>query len=111
MSEDKLRVHAETLWRWMLEEGLWKRARKSQPHHKWRERGAHFGELVQTDGSFHEWYKKRAGKACLMNMVDDATLTVEGCDAVRADVSEASAEKVGLVASEFHSSARHTKNK
>jgi len=29
------------------------------------------------DGSFHEWYQQRAGKACLMNMVDDATSTVE----------------------------------
>ena len=76
-SEDKLQVHAETLRRWMLAEGLWKRARKAPGHRKRRERRAHFGELVQMDGSFHEWYQKRAGKACLMNMVDDATSTVE----------------------------------
>ena len=75
--EDQLRVHPETLRRWMLAEGLWKRARKAQPHRKRRERKAHFGELVQMDGSFHDWYQKRAGKACLMNMVDDATSTVE----------------------------------
>ena len=61
----------------MLAEGLWKRARKAPAHRKRRERRAHFGELVQMDGSFHEWYEKRAGKACLMNMVDDATSTVE----------------------------------
>lgn len=76
-SEDKLQVHAETLRRWMLEEGLWKRARKAQAHRKRRDRKPHFGELVQMDGSFHDWYQKRAGKACLMNMVDDATSTVE----------------------------------
>jgi len=29
------------------------------------------------DGSFQDWYQSRAGKACLMNMVDDATSTVE----------------------------------
>ena len=75
--EDQLEVHAETLRRWMLAEGLWKRARRAQPHRKRRERKAHFGELVQMDGSFHDWYQKRAGKACLMNMVDDATSTVE----------------------------------
>lgn len=76
-SEDQLHIHPETLRRWMLEEGLWKRARQRKQHRRRRERRAHFGELVQLDGSFHEWYEKRAGKACLMNMVDDATSTVE----------------------------------
>ena len=76
-SEDQLKVHPETLRRWMLEEGLWKRSRKRKQHRKRRERRAHFGELVQMDGSFHEWYQERAGKGCLMNMVDDATSTVE----------------------------------
>jgi len=76
-SEDQLEVHPETLRRWMLAEGLWKRARKAQTHRKRRDRKSHFGELVQMDGSFHDWYQKRAGKGCLMNMVDDATSTVE----------------------------------
>lgn len=76
-SEDQLQVHPETLRRWMLAEGLWKRTRKAQPHRQRRERKAHFGELVQMDGSFHDWYQGRAPKACLMNMVDDATSTVE----------------------------------
>ena len=76
-SEDQLEVHPETLRRWMLEEGLWKKARQRKQHRKRRDRRAHFGELVQLDGSFHDWYQGRAGKACLMNMVDDATSTVE----------------------------------
>ncbi|MBV8816939.1 MAG: ISNCY family transposase [Acidobacteriaceae bacterium] len=76
-SEDQLQVHPETLRRWMLEAGLWKRRRKRKQHRKRRERRAHFGELVQMDGSFHAWYEKRAAKGCLMNMVDDATSTVE----------------------------------
>lgn len=76
-SEDQLVVHPETLRRWMLEAGLWKRARKRKSHRKRRDRRAHFGELVQMDGSFHEWYEKRGPKACLMNMVDDATSRVE----------------------------------
>ena len=36
------------------------------------DRRAHFGELVQLDGSHDQWFEKRAPKACLMNMVDDA---------------------------------------
>jgi transposase len=75
--EDQLEVHPETLRRWMLTEGLWSKVRKRKPHRKRRERKAHFGELVQLDGSFHEWYQKRGPRACLMNMVDDATSTVE----------------------------------
>jgi transposase len=76
-SEDHLEVHPETLRRWMLTDGQWKRARKRQPHRQRRERKAHFGELVQMDGSFHLWYEERGPKGCLMNMVDDATSVVE----------------------------------
>jgi len=76
-SEDKLEVHPETLRRWMLAEGLWSKTRKRKPHRKRRERRAHFGELVQMDGSFHAWYQRRGPRGCLMNMVDDATSTVE----------------------------------
>jgi hypothetical protein len=45
-------VDHETLRRWMLTAGLWSRARKRGPHRRRRERKAHFGELVQMDGSF-----------------------------------------------------------
>jgi transposase len=72
-SEDGVTVHHDTLRRWMLVAGLWSRARKRSPHRQRRERKAHFGELVQLDGSFHRWYEDRAARGCLMNLVDDAT--------------------------------------
>ena len=72
-SEDGVTVHHDTLRRWMLAAGLWSRARQRSPHHQRRERKAHFGELVQLDGSFHLWYETRAPRGCLMNLVDDAT--------------------------------------
>lgn len=72
-SEDGITVHHDTLRRWMLTAGLWSRARKRGPHRQRRERKAHFGELVQLDGSFHDWYETRAPRGCLMNLVDDAT--------------------------------------
>jgi transposase len=74
-SEDGMKVHPETLRRWMLAEGLWSRMRKRRAHRKRREPREHFGELVQMDGSFHEWYEERGPKGCLMNLVDDATAT------------------------------------
>ena len=72
-SEDGVTIHHDTLRRWMLAAGLWSRARKRAPHRQRRERKAHFGELVQLDGSFHDWYEARAPRGCLMNLVDDAT--------------------------------------
>ena len=72
-SEDGVTVHHDTLRRWMLAAGLWSRARQRSPHRQRRERKAHFGELVQLDGSFHPWYEDRAARGCLMNLVDDAT--------------------------------------
>lgn len=72
-SEDRVTVHHDTLRRWMLAAGLWSRARKRSPHRQRRVRKAHFGELVQLDGSFHGWYEGRAPRGCLMNLVDDAT--------------------------------------
>lgn len=74
-SEDGLQVDAETLRRWMLTEGLWSRERKRKVHRKRRERKAHFGELVQMDGSFEDWLEGRGPYGCLMNLVDDATST------------------------------------
>jgi len=74
--EDHLAVDAETLRRWMLEEGLWRRQRgKPRAHRQRRARKEHFGELVQLDGSFHAWFEERGPRGCLMNMVDDATGT------------------------------------
>ncbi len=73
--EQRLSVHPETLRLWMLEEGLWSRQRQHKPYRKRRERKAHFGELVQMDGSFHAWLEDRGPQLCLINMVDDATGT------------------------------------
>ena len=77
-SEDGVTVDHETLRRWMLEAGLWQRARKRSPHRRRRERMAHRGELVQLDGSFHPWLEARGPSACLLTLVDDATGTTLG---------------------------------
>ena len=74
-SEDNIKLSPTTVRRWMLSEGLWSRERKVRQHRKRRERREHFGELVQLDGSFHEWLEKRGPRGCLMNLVDDATST------------------------------------
>ncbi len=66
-------VPVTTLTRWMQAADLWGRVRRARPRHQRRERKAHFGELVQLDGSFHDWFEGRGPRACVMTMVDDAT--------------------------------------
>jgi transposase-like protein len=73
LAKDGLKVDHETLRRWLLEEGLWTKKRKRQKHRRWRERRAHRGELIQMDGSHHDWFEGRRGWAVLMVMIDDAT--------------------------------------
>ena len=73
-SDDGMAVSAETLRRWLRAAGR-PAVRKRSAYRKRREPKAHFGELVQMDGSFHRWLEGRAGEGCLMHLVDDATST------------------------------------
>ena len=73
LAEDGLRVSRETLRRWLVAEHLWLGRQVHRVHRKRRARRAHFGELVQIDGSDHEWFEQRAPRCCLMVMIDDAT--------------------------------------
>jgi transposase len=58
----------------MISEGWWKPKRAKQPStHPMRERRACFGELVQIDGSDHDWFEGRAPKCTLLVYIDDAT--------------------------------------
>src|SRR5713226_4310915 len=70
-SDDGVHVPAETLRRWRREAGWWQGQRRRKPYRQRREAKAHFGELVQLDGSFHEWLEERGSRGCLMHMVDD----------------------------------------
>ena len=71
--ERGLGVDHETLRRWLLAEGFWTKRRRRSRHRTRRPRREHRGELVQMDGSHHDWFEGRRGKAVLMVMVDDAT--------------------------------------
>lgn len=78
LAAEKLRgegwvVDHETLRRWLVAKGLWSSGRKRQRHRCWRERRECFGQMVQLDGSHHDWFEGRRDKAVLMVMVDDAT--------------------------------------
>jgi len=70
---DQVKVNEETLRLWLLESGDWKKKRKRRGHRRWRERKHHFGEMVQMDGSHHDWFEGRGPECVLMSYIDDAT--------------------------------------
>src|SRR6266478_406292 len=73
LQEEGFKIDHETLRRWLLAAGKWKVGRPRQQHRQWRERKECFGQMVQLDGSHHNWFEGRAEKAVLMVMIDDAT--------------------------------------
>jgi transposase len=71
-------IHAETLRLWLKAADIPYKRRKAKSHRRWRERKAHRGELVQIDGSHHDWFEGRGPACVLMGYIDDATNTVAG---------------------------------
>ena len=71
---DGLKISDESVRQLMIGEDLWKpkKARKVVTH-PMRERRAGFGELVQIDGSPHNWFEDRAPSCSLLVFIDDAT--------------------------------------
>ena len=70
----QLKLSRESVRRIMIEEGVWKPKRaKRRSVHQMRERRACFGELVQIDGSEHDWFEGRGPKCTLLVYIDDAT--------------------------------------
>jgi transposase-like protein len=74
-AEHQLAVDHETLRRWLQGAGHWAPRRRRKAHRAARERRPRRGDLVQIDGSEHDWFEGRGARAVLMVMVDDATTT------------------------------------
>lgn len=74
VEKEKLNLSDESVRKLMIEEDLWKpRKAKKVVVHQLRERRACFGELVQIDGSPHDWFEGRAPACVLLVFIDDAT--------------------------------------
>lgn len=73
LAKEGMVLDHETLRRWLKQGGEWRPRRRRQKHRQWRERKASFGQMLQMDGSEHDWFEGRRGRAVLMVVVDDAT--------------------------------------
>lgn len=70
----KLKFSREWIRQFMIEIGVWKSKKRKQTHYyQRRARRSQKGELIQIDGSYHDWFEGRAPKCCLLVFVDDAT--------------------------------------
>jgi len=84
--EHGLVLSTESLRQAMIHAKIWHpqrhRARKVHPP---RERRPQFGELVQIDGSAHDWFEGRAPKCTLLVFIDDATSALLGLRFVKSE--------------------------
>jgi transposase len=75
---DGITISDETLRLWLIEAGLWKKKRKGRQHRQWRPRKDRYGEMIQVDGSHHDWFEGRGPACVFMGYIDDATGKVYG---------------------------------
>lgn len=71
--KEGIELSDETMRKWLISAGLSYTKRRARPHRRWRERKTHFGEMLQMDGSHHDWLEGRGPWMVLMGYVDDAT--------------------------------------
>lgn len=73
-----IKLSDETVRTWLIAAGEWKKRRRRKVHRQWRPRKSHRGEMVQLDGSHHDWFEGRGAKCVLMGYIDDASGKVFG---------------------------------
>jgi len=75
LERDGLEISVSTLRRGLITAKLWMPERNGREYRARRAAREHFGELVQFDGSHHDWFEGRRGRCCLITLIDDATKT------------------------------------
>ena len=84
LASEKLAKHEgiilgrETLRKWLRQEGHKAGKRRERKHRLWRERKEYYGQMVQMDGSHHDWLEGRGPRLVLMGYIDDATNRAHG---------------------------------
>jgi hypothetical protein len=86
---DQIKVSRETIRKWMIEAGIWRPKRKKEKRvYQRRARRSRFGELLQGDGSPHDWFEGRGQRCSLLQFVDDATSKTTAAKFVPSETTE-----------------------
>lgn len=72
-SEHGIHLSTFTLRQSMIDKNLWSFHSNKPKHRAWRQRRPCVGELVQLDGSDHDWFEGRGPRCVLVIYIDDAT--------------------------------------
>lgn len=83
-----IKISREVLRKVMVECGYWKARQRKPKHRTRRERKEFFGEMVQLDGSPHDWLERRSDKYTLLVFIDDATSTIPHMKLVPSESTE-----------------------
>ena len=74
IEEQGIALSVESVRQIMTKGGQWRAERGTKvKRHPLRERRPQFGELIQIDGSAHDWFEGRSPKCTLLVFIDDAT--------------------------------------
>lgn len=97
-----VQLSVESVRQLMRVEGLWKsRKVRKVVIHQMRERRGRIGELVQIDGSPHDWFEGRAPNCTLLVFIDDATSRLMHLQFVPAETTFNYFDAVGAYIKEF----------
>ena len=89
LERHQIKLSSETLRKWMIEEDIWKSKRKKEKKiYQRRARRSRFGEMLQGDGSPHNWFESRDKKCCLIHFIDDATNEVTAAKFIPTECEE-----------------------
>ena len=69
---ENIKLSYETIRKWLIEKHLHTPKIKKRKIHLPRKRRPFFGEMLQGDGSFHDWFEN-GNKCTLIYFIDDAT--------------------------------------
>jgi len=73
-----IKLSRETLRKWIRQEGYEAARRRSRKHRSRRERREYYGQMIQMDGSHHDWLEGRGPRLVVMGYIDDATSRIYG---------------------------------
>jgi transposase len=87
---DGITVSTETVRQMQISLGEWKpKRRRARRVFQLRERRPRFGELIQIDGSPHDWFEGRGPRCTLIVFIDDATSRLTALRFVPAETTRA----------------------
>jgi len=71
----QIKISKEALRHLMIQWKLWqpKPRKQNKEYRSWRPRKEQYGEMIQFDGSYHQWFENRAPECCLLAAIDDAS--------------------------------------